>query len=122
MAFTVMVFANRKQGVTHEAFKNRYEQHMLMISDLCGDAAPLSHSRFYPKHESTTDKPNLLAGDAEDNFYSVVVVMGFKDEEAWQRFCTVLGTESTSKKVLDDEAGFWERERMKVVAVERCGN
>lgn len=117
-----MVFANRKQGITHNAFKTRYEQHMLMISDLCGDAAPLSHSRFYPKHDSLTDKPNLLAGNADENFYSVVVVMEFKDEEAWGKFCAVLGTESASEKVLDDEAGFWEREGMKVVVVESCGN
>lgn len=122
MAFTVMVFANRKQGISHEAFTTRYEQHMDMISDLCGDAAPLSHTRFYPKHDSLTSKPSLLAGDAEEAFYSVVVVMTFKDEEAWRRFCTVLGTESASKKVLDDEAGFWEREGMKVVVVDKCGN
>ena len=95
---------------------------MLMISDLCGDAAPLSHTRFYPKHDRLTDKRNLLASDADVTFYSVVVVMGFKNEEAWQRFCAVLGTESASKKVLDDEAGFWDREGMKVVVVERCGN
>lgn len=94
---------------------------MLMVAELCGDTVPLSHTRFYPKHDSVTEKPDLLAGDAEEKLHDVVVVMEFENEGAWQIFCTVLGTESNSKKIIDDEAGFWEREGMKVVVAERCG-
>jgi hypothetical protein len=122
MVHTVMVFAPRKQGVTHEEFKNRYERHMLMVADLCGDAAPLSHTRFYPKHDSLTDKPVLLAGSAEEACYAAVVLMEFEDEKACQKFFAALSTESANEKIMADEAGFWEREGMKVMVVDRCGS
>lgn len=121
MGHTVMVLAPRKQGVTHEDFKTRYERHMLMVAALCGDAAPISHTRFYPKHDSVTDKPELLAGDAKDMPYAAVVLMEFEDETACQRFFAVLSTENANEKIMADEAGFWEREGMKVMVVEKHG-
>lgn len=122
MVHTVMVQAYRKHGVTHEEFKNRYERHMTMVADLCGDAAPLSHTRFYPQHDSLTDKPVMLAGDAEEACYAVVVLMEFEDEKAFHKFFAALSTESANAKIMEDEAGFWEREGMKVMVVDRCGS
>ena len=121
MGHTVMVLAPLKQGVTHEEFKSRYERHMTMVAGLCGDAAPLSHTRFYPKCDSLTGKPVLLAGDAEDMTYAAIVLMEFEDEAAWLRFDAALSTEDAAKKIMEDEAGFWEREGMKVMVVERHG-
>ena len=121
MGHTVMVFAPLKQGITHEEFKTRYERHMIMVSELAGDAAPLSHTRFYPKHDSLSGKPVLLAGEAEDMPYAVVVLMEFEDETAWQKFFAALSTESANEKIMADEAGFWEREGMKVMVVEKHG-
>jgi len=91
-----------------------------MVAELAGDAAPLSHTRFYPKHDSTTGKPVLLAGDAEDS-YAAVVLMEFKNETACQKFFAALSTESANEKIMADEAGFWEREGMKVMVVEKHG-
>jgi hypothetical protein len=121
MGYTVMVLAPLKQGVTHEEFKVRYERHMLMVDELAGDAAPLSHTRFYPKVDSTTGKPVLLAGDAEDKSYAAVVLIEFENEAAFQRFFAALSTTSASEKIMADEAGFWEREGMKVMVVEKYG-
>jgi hypothetical protein len=121
MGHTVMVFAPLKQGITHEEFKTRYERHMIMVAELAGDAAPLSHTRFYPKHDSLSSKPVLLAGEAEDMPYAVVVLMEFEDETAWQKFFAALSTESANEKIMADEAGFWEREGMKVMVVEKFG-
>ena len=119
MGHTVMVFAPLKQGITHEEFKIRYERHMIMVAELAGDAAPLSHTRLYPKHDSLCGKPVLLAGEAEDMPYAVVVLMEFEDETAWQKFFAALSTESANEKIMADEAGFWEREGMKVMVVEK---
>jgi len=116
-----MVLAPRKAGVSHAVFKTRYEQHMRMISELCGDAAPLSHKRFYPQHDDTTGKPKLLSGDEDDMPYSVIVLMDFADEAAFGKFCAVLATDEARAMVEADEAGFWEREGMKVMVVEAHG-
>jgi hypothetical protein len=121
MGHTVMVLAPLKQGVTHEEFKSRYERHMIMVAELAGDAAPHSHTRFYPKLDSTTGKPVLLAGDADDKSYAAVVLMEFEDEVASQRFFAALSTESANEKIMADEAGFWERDGMKVMVVEKHG-
>jgi len=119
MVFTVMITAPRKPGITHEYFRTRYEQHMLMVADLCGDAAPISHTRFYPQHDNTTDRPMLLAGSADETNDSVIVLMEFEDEKAFGRFTAALTTEEANAKIREDEAGFWEREGMKVMVVDR---
>lgn len=121
MVHTIMVLAPRKAGITLEYFKGRYERHMQMAMGLCGDAAPLSHTRWYPQSDSSTDKPILLAGDADDFQYAAVVIMEFRDEEAWQKFHAALSAADANEKILEDEAGFWEREGMKVMVVEKCG-
>lgn len=121
MVHTILVLAKRKAGVTREEFKESYERHMRMVTDLCGDAAPLSHTRWYPQSDSSTDKPILLAGDADDFQYAAVLVLEFTDEEAWQKFYVAVSTPEASEKILEDEAGFWEREGMKVMVVEKCG-
>jgi hypothetical protein len=121
MVHTILVLAPRKDGVTHEEFKIRYERHMLMVAKIAGEAAPLSHTRYYPKHDSVTDKPILLAGDAEETGYAAVVLMEFEDESACQKFFAVLGAESAKDSIMEDEEGFWQREGMKVMVVDRYG-
>lgn len=120
MVYTVMVLAPRKEGITHERFKDRYERHMRMVMDLCRDAAPLSHTRWYPQHDSLTDKPTLFAGNAMDLHYAVIVLMEFEDERHSQKFFDALSTPDANAKIIADEAGFWERDGMKVMVVERC--
>ncbi|KAK4870610.1 hypothetical protein LT330_004958 [Penicillium expansum] len=116
MVYRVMVFAPRKTSITHEEFKTRYEQHMRMIADICGDAAPLSHTRSYLKHDAESN-PMVLAGSVEET-YDAVVTMSFEDEAAFGRFCQVLGTPEAKAMIEADEAGFWDRGRMKVMVVE----
>jgi hypothetical protein len=121
MVHTILVLAPRKDGVTHEEFKIRYERHMLMVAKIAGEAAPLSHTRYYPKHDSVTGKPILLAGNAEETCYAAVVLMEFEDESACQKFFAVLGAESAKDSIMEDEEGFWQREGMKVMVVDRYG-
>ncbi|KAF7556414.1 hypothetical protein G7Z17_g1477 [Cylindrodendrum hubeiense] len=116
MVYSVMIFAPRMPGITHEVFKTRYEQHMNMVAELCGDAAPLSHTRWYPKHDAD-DKPVLLAGNADDMYYDCIITMLFEDEAAFGRFTGSLLTEEANAKIEADEAGFWDRSRMKVMVM-----
>ncbi|CAI7584553.1 unnamed protein product [Penicillium glandicola] len=116
MVYRVMVFAPRKADITHEEFKTRYEQHMVMVADICGDAAPVSHTRSYLKHDERSN-PILLAGSV-DQSYDVVVTMTFEDEAGFGRFCQALDTPEARAMIEADEAGFWDRERMKVMVVE----
>ncbi|KAJ5782485.1 Dimeric alpha-beta barrel [Penicillium paradoxum] len=115
MVYNVMVFAPRKAGITHEQFKNRYEQHMQMIAGICGDAAPVSHTRWYLQHEG--DEAVLLAGNPAEMRYDAVVLMSFEDAAGFKRFTAALDTDEAKALVEADEAGFWDRERMKVVIV-----
>jgi hypothetical protein len=116
MVYRIMVFATRKTSITHEEFKTRYEQHMRMIADICGDAAPLSHTRSYLQHDARSN-PILQAGSVDET-YDAVVTMSFQDEAAWGRFCLALDTPEAKTMIEADEAGFWDRERMKVMVVE----
>ncbi|KAJ5496733.1 Dimeric alpha-beta barrel [Penicillium fimorum] len=116
MVYRIMVFASRKSNITHEEFKTRYEQHMRMVAGLCGDAAPVSHTRLYLKHDAGSN-PMLLAGSVHET-YDVVVTMSFEDEAGFGRFCQALDTPKAKAMIEADEAGFWDRERMKVLVVE----
>ncbi|KAJ5607333.1 hypothetical protein N7537_003952 [Penicillium hordei] len=116
MVYRVIVFAPRKSTITHEEFKARYEQHMRMVTEICGDAAPLSHTRSYLKHD-TKSTPMLLAGSVDET-YDAVVTMSFEDEAAFGRFCLALNTPEAKAMIEADEAGFWDQERMKVMVVE----
>ncbi|KAJ5199928.1 Dimeric alpha-beta barrel [Penicillium cf. griseofulvum] len=116
MAYRIIVFAPRKSNITHEEFKTRYEQHMRMIAGICGDAAPVSHTRSYLKHDAESN-PILLAGSVDET-YDVVVTMSFEDEAGFGRFCRALDTPEAKAMVEADEAGFWDRGRMKVMVVE----
>ncbi|KAK5697568.1 hypothetical protein LTR97_007706 [Elasticomyces elasticus] len=117
MVFQTMVMAHRKPGVSHEQFKKRYEQHMQMVAELCGDATPSSHTRFYPVH-GADDQPVLMAGNNEPASYSVVVLMEFEHKVAFEKFCGALATEDSTARIEADEAGFWDRSGMKVFEVE----
>ncbi|CAI7675159.1 unnamed protein product [Penicillium palitans] len=107
MVYRVIVFVSRKSAITHEEFKARYEQHMCMVAEICGDAAPLSHTRSYLKHDAEST-PMLLAGSVNET-YDAVVTMSF---------CLVLNTPEAKAMIEADEAGFWDQERMKVMVVE----
>ncbi|KAH7009895.1 hypothetical protein EDB80DRAFT_892024 [Ilyonectria destructans] len=118
MVYSLMLFAPRKVGITHDEFKTRYEQHMRMVAEICGDAAPLSHTRWYPQHVGEDDKPVLLAGNAEEMYYDAIVMMVFEDEAAFNRFHRALLTEEANARIEADEAGFFDRSRMKIVVIE----
>lgn len=120
MVYSVTVLAHRKQGVSQATFKTRYERHMNMVAGLVGEAMPLSHLRLYPRHDSTTDKSVFLAGDANAKDYAVIVLMEFEDEAHFNRFHKALLTEEANAKVMEDEAGFWERGGMQVMVVDTC--
>lgn len=112
-----MIFAPRKPGVSHEEFKARYERHMKMIAEISGDAMPLRHTRYYLQHGGPEDKPRLLAGNTDEMFYDAIVHMSFEDDVAFHRFYDALMTDEANATIEADEAGFWDRGRMKVVVV-----
>jgi len=91
---------------------------MQMVAEISGDAAPLSHTRWYPQHDGVDDTPILLAGNAEEMYYDAVVLMVFENEAAFGRFYGTLSTEEAKAKIEADEAGFWDRSRMKVMVIE----
>ncbi|CAG8008981.1 unnamed protein product [Penicillium nalgiovense] len=116
MVYRVMVFSPRKTTITHEEFKPRYEQYIRIIADVCGDAAPPSHTRSCLQHDAKSN-PMLLAGSVDET-YDAIATMSFQDEGAWGRFRCALDPPETKGMIEADEAGFWDRERMKVMVVE----
>ncbi|KAL0940444.1 putative e protein [Colletotrichum truncatum] len=117
MTYRIMVFAGRKAGISHEEFKKRYEQHMHLVEEICGDAMPLRHTRVYPQQDNATNKPLLLAGNADEMYYDVIATITFDDEAASRKFYEALSTPEAAAKIEADEAGFWDRSRMHVVVV-----
>jgi hypothetical protein len=118
MVYRVIIFAGRKAGITHDEFKTRYEQHMKLVAKLCGDAAPLRHTRRYPKHEGPDDKPVVLAGSGETMYHDVVAEIAFEDEAAFNKFRGALATPDAKTAIEADEAGFWDRSRMTILVLD----
>ncbi|KAF9874576.1 HypE protein [Colletotrichum karsti] len=113
MVFTMMVLAGRKDGITHEEFKRRYEQHMLLVEEICGDAMPLKHTRWYPPH-GADGKPILLSGNTDEMYYDVIATITFEDKAGMERFSAALTAPEADARIMADEAGFWDRNKMHV--------
>lgn len=117
MVYSVIVLASRLPGVTHEEFKRRYEQHIPLAQKLSGDAMPLLHTRTYLQHDGPDDKPLLLAGNVEDTNYDCIIQMTFAEKDGFEKFSGALMTAEAGAKIEADEAGFWDRSKMKVIVV-----
>ena len=118
MTYSVTVLAPRKPGVSHETFKARYERHMSLVREICGDEnMPLRHTRTYFRHDDQ-DKPVMIAGDAADMPWDCIVQMDFADEAAFARFGAPLMTGEGQARILADEEGFWDRTKMKMMVVD----
>ncbi|KAF5510265.1 hypothetical protein CGCS363_v003718 [Colletotrichum siamense] len=117
MVFTSMVLACRKDVISHDEFERRYEQHLVLVEQLCGNAMPLKHTRYYPQHGGADDKPIVLFGNNKEMKYDVIVTIEFEDEAAWQKFGAILSEPEAAAKIAADEDGFWDRNQMHVFNV-----
>ncbi|PYH42542.1 EthD domain-containing protein [Aspergillus saccharolyticus JOP 1030-1] len=126
MPLTVIVFLQRKVGVTPQDFKNHYENHMLLAKEIAGSTFPTLHKRLYltrtPQDRASSDPsnanhlPTVFAGQPADFSWDVLVEMVFNNMEHFQAFQAALAAQG--ERIANDEQNFLDQSRMYVAQVD----
>lgn len=125
MTYKMVIFANRKPGVSLEEYKDHYENiHVPLVKSLAGDEAfPLSHQRSYigraPLPEGaeagSVGTPLAVMGDASDFTWDSMSILTFKDEEHFNKAMGVLTDPEKRAKISADEETFVDQSSLKAV-------
>jgi len=103
----VMLFVKRKAGLSHEAFRARYEAGHVPLA-----IAELKHLRRYHRNY-VKPTPGLPEPD-----FDVVTEFWFDDREGWKATAAYALDPVTGRKLAEDEAEFMDRASMRFVMVE----
>lgn len=116
MPYNVLIFTTRKPGLSNAEFKDRYESHVRLLKFYSGDLFPKQHRRFY-LHSAANEHPTVLRGNKDFFGFDAVAEVLFDDEAAHQAFIKSLSKEEVSPKVIADELGFSDPEKLAVVVL-----
>lgn len=117
MAYRLLLFLYRKDGITHAEFRDHYEYiHIPLTRELTGSLFPSLHSRRYIER-SPDGEPNVLVGNKSGDECDAVVEVAFRDEEAAQAFFAATNNGEIEERLRKDIAQFLNRERMRVVKI-----
>jgi hypothetical protein len=116
MTFKVLILAHRLPGVSLDYFRQRYTRHMNMVQEMTGTNFPLIHTRRYI-HRPDGENAAVLQGSQDDFDYDCLVEMVFESEEVYKAFAGTVSTGENAKKIDEDEKGFFDRQRVKVVVL-----
>jgi hypothetical protein len=103
----VMLFVKRKEGLTREAFRDRYETGHVPLA-----IRELEHLRGYARNFVAPTR-----GLPEPEF-DVVTEFWFEDWEAWKATSAYALGEETGRALAEDEAVFMDRASMRFVVVD----
>lgn len=116
MPYNVLIFTTRKHGLSNAEFKDRYEAHVRLLKFYSGELFPKRHRRHY-LHSGVNEYPVVLRGNKAFFGFDAVAEVGFDDEAAHHAFIKSLSPEEVSAKVVADELGFSDQEKLAVVVV-----
>ncbi|MGD2009002.1 MAG: EthD domain-containing protein [Cellvibrionales bacterium] len=102
----VITLLTRKVGMTHEAFRERYENGHRQIGEkyLGGEAV-----RYVRRYVNTSD-PAAQYGKQPD--FDVVMEIWFPDRGAMERAMAALGTPDAQAEIIEDEEALFDRSRI----------
>lgn len=103
----VLLFVKRKEGLTREAFRERYEAGHVPLA-----IKELEHLRGYKRNFVVP-----VRGLPEPEDFDVVTEFYFDDWEAWKA-TSAYGLADTGRTLAEDEAVFMDRATMRFVVVD----
>ena len=109
MTYTLLCFVQKAQHLSAEEFKNHYENvHVPLVKSLVKNPEdlPLQYKRHY-----------FSAGETQKR-YSALTTLEFRNEQAAQRFHTVLSQPGAKEKIDADSAAFCDMNQGAVIPVE----
>ncbi|OTB01352.1 hypothetical protein M426DRAFT_14514 [Hypoxylon sp. CI-4A] len=117
MSFKVLIFGHRLPGVSPADFKQRYEAHMANLAEpMAGPHFPVSHTRRYIARPDGKNAA-VVVGAQSDFDYDVLAEMAFEDQASYKKFAEILSTGENAQRILEDEARFFDRSRVRMVVL-----
>ncbi|KAL5355277.1 EthD domain-containing protein [Aspergillus floccosus] len=128
-----LILATRKPNISPSTFRTRYEAHVELLKRISTSDFPLSHRRSYiARTTSTSNSPPenndtlprnastpaaVIVGQQADIDFDAIAELTFADDAALQAFMAKVSAPEAAKLIADDEEGFSDRERLRIVMV-----
>lgn len=116
MSYRLLIFVAKKEGVSFDDFKTKYEAQTQLVTDIAGDAAPVRYTRRYIA-QTPEGKPFLLVGDANSIDFHCIVEVEFEGETGFANFAAKTSTEEAQAKLKAGEAEIVDSAKTKLVVV-----
>lgn len=116
MSYRLLIFVAKKEGISHEDFKTKYEAQTALISEIAGDAAPVRYTRRYIA-QTPDGKPFLLAGNPDSIDFDAVIEIEFDGELGFANFAAKTATEEAQAKIKAGEGEIVDTAKTKLIVV-----
>ena len=112
--FKQVVFLKRRPGMTHEEFRDYYENHHAPLCQKYASGISRYVRRFLIPH------PNPETGESGELPYDVITELWFEDETIFRGTVKYLATSIMPDEVVEDEKRLFDRSRMRMATVVEC--
>jgi uncharacterized protein (TIGR02118 family) len=112
--FKAVFLLKRKPGTTMEEFREYYETSHRKLGERV-----LPTAQRYVRRYLTPFSPDPGAPPQEPEF-DVITEIWFEDRAAFETAIASLGEPSTAREIMEDEARFMDRSRIRLFTVEEC--
>lgn len=112
--FKIIILLNKKNGMTDEAFKERYEHgHVPLILKI------IPNIQTYKRNYVRLENGRLLTGGGPLSF-DVISEMFFADRGSFDTALRALDNPATAEALAADEAELFDRATIRIFPVEEC--
>lgn len=116
MSYRLLIFIAKKEGVSFEDFKTKYEAQTQLVSEIAGDAAPIRYTRRYVA-QTPEGKPFVLVGNPESIDFDAIVELEFDGELGFAGFAAKTSSEEAQAKIKAGEAEIVDSSKTKLIVV-----
>ena len=114
--FKQIAFFKRKEGLTHEEFRDYYENNHVRIR--LSQEKPRDLERYVRRYLTPVADP--IAGELRISGFDVVTELWFKDKAAWERYRRRSLNPEIRKVAAEDEEKYLDRNNLYFHTVDEC--
>lgn len=112
--FKAVFLLKRKPGTTMEEFRAYYETSHRLLGERVLPTAERYFRRYLTPFSPDPGAP------AQEQEFDVITEIWFKDRATFDAAMASLGDPSTAQEIMEDEARFMDRSRIRLFTVEEC--
>lgn len=112
--YRLLILISKKEGVSFDDFKAKYEEQTALVREIAGAAAPVSYTRRYVA-QNPEGKPLVIVGGSVD--FDAIVELEFNGQEGFAAFAAATSSEEAQAKIKAGEDAIVDSGKTKLVVV-----